>query len=54
MGKIISGIQQLGVGVPNFKEAWNWYIEHLNMNIKIFEEEAVARAAILLRVSPSV
>lgn len=42
MGKIISGIQQLGVGVPNFKEAWNWYIEHLNMNIKIFEEEAVA------------
>lgn len=42
MGKIISGIQQLGVGVPNFKEAFNWYIEHLNMNIKIFEEEAVA------------
>lgn len=42
MKKIISGIQQLGVGVPNFKEAWNWYIKHLNMNIRIFEEEAVA------------
>ncbi|MFO7862643.1 MAG: VOC family protein [Salinivirgaceae bacterium] len=42
MKKIISGIQQLGVGVPNFKEAWNWYIDNLNMNIKVFEEEAVA------------
>lgn len=42
MGKIISGIQQIGVGVPDFKEAWNWYIKHFNMNIRIFEEEAVA------------
>lgn len=42
MGKIISGIQQIGVGVPDFKAAWNWYIKHFNMNIRIFEEEAVA------------
>ncbi|PLX23763.1 MAG: glyoxalase [Salinivirgaceae bacterium] len=42
MGKIISGIQQMGVGVPNFKEAFNWYIKNFNMNIKVFEEEAVA------------
>lgn len=42
MGKIISGIQQMGVGVPNFKEAFNWYIKNFHMNIKIFEEEAVA------------
>ncbi len=42
MAKIISGIQQIGVGVPDFREAWNWYIKHFNMNIRIFEEEAVA------------
>ncbi len=42
MGKIISGIQQMGVGVPNFKEAFNWYIKNFNMNIRIFQEEAVA------------
>jgi hypothetical protein len=42
MGKIISGIQQMGVGVPNFKEAFNWYIKNFHMNIKVFEEEAVA------------
>lgn len=42
MGNIISGIQQIGVGVEDFKEAWNWYIRHFYMNIRIFEEEAVA------------
>ncbi len=42
MGNIISGIQQIGVGVENFREAWNWYIRHFYMNIRIFEEEAVA------------
>jgi catechol 2,3-dioxygenase-like lactoylglutathione lyase family enzyme len=42
MAKIISGIQQIGVGVPNLKEGWNWYIKHFNMNIRIFEEKAVA------------
>ncbi len=24
--KMISGIQQIGVGVTNFYEAWKWYI----------------------------
>lgn len=42
MSKIISGIQQVGVGVTNVKEAWNWYIENFNMNIRVFEEKAVA------------
>lgn len=42
MGNIIAGIQQIGVGVPDFREAWNWYIQNFNMNIRIFEEEAVA------------
>ncbi|MFO7790100.1 MAG: VOC family protein [Bacteroidota bacterium] len=42
MTKIISGIQQIGIGVPDVKEAWNWYIKNFNMNIKVFEEKAVA------------
>jgi len=40
--KIISGIQQIGIGVPNVHEAWNWYREHFGMDIKIFEDAAVA------------
>ncbi|HKK68019.1 MAG TPA: VOC family protein [Bacteroidales bacterium] len=42
MAKNISGIQQIGVGVPDVKEAWNWYIDNFNMNIRVFEEKAVA------------
>ncbi len=40
--KIISGIQQIGIGVSNIHEAWNWYREHFGMDIKIFEDAAVA------------
>jgi catechol 2,3-dioxygenase-like lactoylglutathione lyase family enzyme len=40
--KVISGIQQLGIGVSNVKDAWNWYRENFGMDIKIFEEAAVA------------
>ena len=40
--KIISGIQQIGIGVTNLKEAWKWYREHFGMDIRIFEEEATA------------
>ncbi len=39
---VISGIQQIGVGVPDFHEAWNWYIQHFGMDIRVFEEKAVA------------
>jgi catechol 2,3-dioxygenase-like lactoylglutathione lyase family enzyme len=42
MAKNICGIQQVGVGVPNVKEAWNWYIKNFNMDIRVFEEKAVA------------
>jgi catechol 2,3-dioxygenase-like lactoylglutathione lyase family enzyme/uncharacterized glyoxalase superfamily protein PhnB len=38
----INGIQQLGVGVENLHEAWEWYREHFSMDIRMFEEEAVA------------
>jgi catechol 2,3-dioxygenase-like lactoylglutathione lyase family enzyme/uncharacterized glyoxalase superfamily protein PhnB len=38
----INGIQQLGVGVENLQEAWRWYREHFAMDIRMFEDEAVA------------
>ncbi len=40
--KMISGIQQIGVGVKNFNEAWKWYIPNFGMDIRIFEEKATA------------
>jgi catechol 2,3-dioxygenase-like lactoylglutathione lyase family enzyme len=40
--KIISGIQQIGIGVSNVKEAWKWYKDYFGMDIKIFEEAAMA------------
>ncbi|MEN8230763.1 MAG: VOC family protein [Bacteroidota bacterium] len=40
--KMISGIQQIGVGVTNFYEAWKWYIPNFGMDVRIFEEKAVA------------
>jgi catechol 2,3-dioxygenase-like lactoylglutathione lyase family enzyme len=42
-GYIISGIQQMGVGVKDVREAWEWYIRAFGMDCRIFEEEAVAR-----------
>jgi catechol 2,3-dioxygenase-like lactoylglutathione lyase family enzyme len=38
----INGIQQLGVGVENLQQAWRWYREHFAMDIRMFEDEAVA------------
>jgi catechol 2,3-dioxygenase-like lactoylglutathione lyase family enzyme len=42
-GYFIGGIQQVGIGVVNLKEAWKWYIEQFGMDCRIFEEEAVAK-----------
>jgi catechol 2,3-dioxygenase-like lactoylglutathione lyase family enzyme len=41
-GIVVSGIQQLGIGVKNVQEAWTWYRKHLGMDIKVFEESATA------------
>lgn len=38
----INGIQQLGVGVEDVHEAWKWYRDHFSMDIRMFEDEAVA------------
>ncbi len=40
--KIISGIQQIGIGVPNIYEAWGWYKKYFGVDVRIFEEAAAA------------
>ncbi|MFP8489873.1 VOC family protein [Gracilimonas sp. Q87] len=42
MEKVISGIQQIGIGIPDVHKATNWYKEHFGMDIKVFEDEATA------------
>jgi catechol 2,3-dioxygenase-like lactoylglutathione lyase family enzyme len=41
-GYIISGIQQIGIGVINLGEAWKWYIRHFGMDCPIFEDDTEA------------
>jgi len=41
-GVINSGIQQIGIGVKNVHEAWKWYRKNFGMDVRIFEENAVA------------
>ena len=40
--KIICGIQQVGIGVSNFVEAWKWYYDQFGFEIKIVDDEGVA------------
>jgi len=40
--KVISGIQQIGIGVRDVSIAWNWYSRFFGMDIRVFEEEASA------------
>ena len=40
---IISGIQQMGVGVYDLSEAWDWYIRVFGMDCRIFEDDTVAK-----------
>lgn len=42
MKPIISGIQQIGIGIPNVHEAWKWYRDHFQMDVPVFEEAATA------------
>jgi catechol 2,3-dioxygenase-like lactoylglutathione lyase family enzyme/uncharacterized glyoxalase superfamily protein PhnB len=42
-GYVISGIQQMGIGVINVHEAWKWYIQQFGMDCRVFDEEAEAR-----------
>ena len=42
MGFILSGIQQIGIGVTNAEEAWTWYRQHFGMDVPIFKDAATA------------
>lgn len=42
MGYLISGIQQMGIGVPNVQEIWKWYRQQFGMDVRMFEEAAEA------------
>ena len=41
--KVINGIQQIGIGVSNIKEVFNWYRKNLGFDILVFEDEAPAK-----------
>ena len=40
--KIISGIQQIGVGVPDLDQAFRWYRNNFGMDIRLFEDDGEA------------
>lgn len=42
MSYIVSGIQQIGIGVENAEEAWTWYRKHFGMDVPIFKDAATA------------
>ncbi|MCE3296105.1 MAG: Glyoxalase/bleomycin resistance protein/dioxygenase [Crocinitomicaceae bacterium] len=42
MAKIICGIQQMGIGVPNVEQIWQWYRKNFGIDIKVFEDAAEA------------
>ena len=42
MAKIICGIQQMGIGVPNVEAIWKWYRKNFGIDIKVFEDAAHA------------
>ncbi len=39
---IVSGIQQIGIGVGNVEQAYAWYKEYFGMNVMVFDEWADA------------
>ena len=43
MHYIINGIQQIGLGVADAREVFNWYRENLGFDILVFEDESPAR-----------
>jgi catechol 2,3-dioxygenase-like lactoylglutathione lyase family enzyme len=42
-GYVLSGIQQIGIGVNNVHEAWKWYRANFGMDCRVFEDEAEAK-----------
>ena len=50
---VISGIQQIGIGVKNLHEAWAWYRKFLGYDIKVFEEERELTLMLIVDISGS-
>ncbi|MFW5737799.1 MAG: VOC family protein, partial [Spirochaetota bacterium] len=42
MSYIISGIQQIGIGVTSVETAWEWYRRAFGMDVPVFQEAAEA------------
>ncbi len=42
MEKVICGIQQMGIGVPDVEKVWKWYRQMFGMDVRIFEDAAEA------------
>ena len=40
--KRITGIQQIGIGVKDLNEAWRWYMKAFGMDVRVFEDDAMA------------
>ena len=40
--KVICGLQQVGVGVKDAEESWNWYRKHFGIDIPVVADEGVA------------
>lgn len=40
--KVICGIQQVGIGVEDLMTAWQWYNKHLNIRLKVVDDDGVA------------
>ena len=49
---IISGIQQVGIGIPDVHQSWTWHRKFFGMDIPVFEESA--EAALMTRYTGSV
>lgn len=42
MDTVICGIQQIGIGIPDVVEAYNWYIKAFGCDIKVVDADGVA------------
>ncbi len=52
MEYVISGIQQVGIGVRNAEEAWSWYRKHFGFDVPIFKD--AARASLMTRYTSGI
>lgn len=48
----LTGIQQIGIGIPDVDEAWKWYRAAFGMNVSVFDD--AAEAALMTRYTNGV